>query len=167
MPEYPLSSNLLALLSGSFYGTAGTQQERKARSKRRDEERKKTEKELEKVENDEEQDAEAGEVRVEMEYQNGGESKPRDKISLCAPRTGARRGNVVLVSYFANPAIIFYTAPPAPPSSTRLTRYIRGSENLSFFCYLTFRILDFPFSPVFSGYGSSSVLKDSIRPTIH
>jgi len=35
MPKYPLSSKLLALFSGSFYGTAGPGQERKTRRKAR------------------------------------------------------------------------------------------------------------------------------------
>lgn len=125
MPEYPLSSKLLALLSGSFYGTAGTRQERKARRRieaRRDE---KDEKELEKVENERRNETQKrGRWSTKMAE---GQDKP-----LC-PR--GPRGNVVSVSYFANPAIIFYTAliPLSPPSPSSRQASLRGPENLSFF----------------------------------
>lgn len=151
MPEYPLSSKLLALLSGSFYGTAGTRQERKARRRveaRRDE---KDEKELEKVENERRNETQKrGRWSTKMAE---GQDKP-----LC-PR--GPRGNVVSVSYFANPAIIFYTAPiPLPPPLPLVTPGLasRARESL-IFCYLTFRTLDF-LRPVFSGHGSSSTLRD-------
>lgn len=131
MPEYPLSSNLLALLSGSFYGTAGTRQERKARRRvgaRRDE---KDEKELEKVENERRDETQKrGRRRRSTKM---AECKPRDKISLCARARGPTRapGHVVLVSYFANPAIIFYTA-PSPPTPVMPGLASRARESLIF-----------------------------------
>lgn len=156
MPKYPLSSNLLALLSGSFYGTADPRQERKARrtARRRVEARR--------DEKDEKKPGEVGrgETRRKKRGREGGggvpkwRSKPRDKISLCVrteAHTGARgNGSRRLGLIFRESRYHILLLPPPPPSplpsSFILLSYLAkvsylAKEDLKeslIFCYLAF-----------------------------
>jgi len=100
-----------------------------------------------------------------------GQDKP-----LC-PHGGPRGPNagpsatdlVVSVSYFANPAIIFYPARPlARTGYHRSTGHrrgpIRGPREYLIFCYLAFRIPRFPPSREGSLRGCSFHLEGSARP---
>lgn len=129
---YPLSSNLLALFSGSFYGTPGSPETRKESA---DRPRPTTEQQGEKearrfeerqpaLQQPEEEEEEERKKRKKREKSSGGERRRwripkwrrpvQDKISLCARAQGpgAKGSLLVSVSYFANPAIIFYSLLP-------------------------------------------------------
>lgn len=152
MPKYPLSSNLLALLSGSFYGTAGPY--KKGRHDVRldegskQEETKKTRKSPKRRRTRRNEKEEAGEGKAEVEYQNGG--VPRDKISLCA-LTGAHRGLGQRIpssrSHISRIPLSYFTARPLPRSSHLSTspRSIRGPERV-----LNFLLSRFFRSPISS-----------------
>lgn len=130
---YPLSSNLLALFSGSFYGTPGSPETRKESADRpRPTTEQQGEKEARRFEErqpalqqpEEEEEEEERKKRKKREKSSGGERRRwripkwrrpvQDKISLCARAQGpgAKGSLLVSVSYFANPAIIFYSLLP-------------------------------------------------------
>jgi len=152
MPKYPLSSKLLALFSGSFYGTAGPGQERKTRRKAR---RRAVARRDEKDERgSSRRDVERRDGRgkgEKVEYRNGG---ARDKISLCA-RTGAHGGpqrpNAGPGQRISSsrshisriPLSYFILLAPSPARSTGHRRGpVRGSESTSFFVISLFGSLD-------------------------
>lgn len=182
MPKYPLSSNLLALLSGSFYGTAGP--DKKGRHDVQLDEGSKQE-ETKKTRKRPPQGGagRAGTRRKKRGREGGGgvpkwRSKPRDKISLCArtgahggPRrpTEAHRGLAQRIpssrSHISRIPLSYFTRSPPSCSSHSSTLPWRLFEESLIFCYLAFSDPRFP-PPFSDAQFSFSTLKNFIRLSI-
>lgn len=157
MPKYPLSLNLLALLSGSFYGTADP--DKKGRHDVRLDEGSKQE-ETKKTS----RSPKRRRMRRKKRGREGGggvpkwRSKQKDKISLCAC-TGAYGGPGQRIpssrSHISRIPLSYFTAHPFPPSSlpSTLPESIRGSERIPNFLLSRFFGL-----PIFSARSFQSTV---------